>query len=527
MKNFLHKILFFILSMTSLQSFAGTPSLSSLPGATATMFLDFDGQTVKSYAWNGNNTLLCAPSGMNDAQITEIFNRVSEDYRPFNINITTDSAKFLAAPLTQRIRLIVTTTSAWYQGVGGVSYIGSFAWGDDVPGFIFPDRLGNYPKYIAECCSHEGGHTVGLSHQSTYDNACHLVETYSPGTGDGEIGWAPVMGNSYYKNMTGWNDGPTPYGCAQTQDNLTIITTTNGFTYRTDDYTGTLDASTFFAGVNSFNADGIITTNDDEDAFRFTVSQNAAFHLEVKPFGLNGGEDAANLDVKVDLYNASRTLIGSYNPANILKVTIDTTLTAGDYYMIVTGAGNINTSDYGSLGSYNMRGTTGVLPIKDITLKGNLNNGQHNLSWRSITDEPVTRQSLELSKDGISFRNIASFSGSISSFSYIPSEEGVLYYRIKAATANDQTMYSNVVVLKASASKEKQLIVSTFVHDVINVHATSAYQYKLISINGKTITTGTGNTGMNTIPAALIPAGVYVIQFIGNDFKQTERIIKQ
>ncbi|MGH2647562.1 MAG: hypothetical protein ACRDE8_08350, partial [Ginsengibacter sp.] len=122
------KVYFIILSMFILHPFSANclPALSSYPSAKATIFLDFDGHYVQSTSWNGGTPFVCAPAPLNDAQITEIFNRVSEDYRPFNINITTDSTKFLAAPLTQRIRIIVTPTSGWYLGVGGVSYTGSF-----------------------------------------------------------------------------------------------------------------------------------------------------------------------------------------------------------------------------------------------------------------------------------------------------------------------------------------------------------------------------------------------------------------
>ena len=125
----------------------------------------------------------------------------------------------------------------------GVSYVGSFTWGDNTPGFVFADKLGNNPKFVAECISHESGHTVGLSHQSRYDNNCSMTEQYNVGTGAGETSWAPVMGNSYYRNMTGWNDGPTPYGCANTQDNLTIITSINGFSYRADDFKDEINLS--------------------------------------------------------------------------------------------------------------------------------------------------------------------------------------------------------------------------------------------------------------------------------------------
>ncbi len=526
MKNFTQKIFFILALATSLKAVAQTPKLNSLPSATATMYLDFDGQTVKSYAWNGNTSFVCAPSGMTSDQITEIFNRVSEDYRPFNINITTDSTKFIAAPLAQRMRLIVTPTSAWYQGVGGISYIGSFTWGDDVPGFVFTDRLANNPKYIAECCSHEGGHTVGLSHQSSYDANCNLTETYALGTGSGEIGWAPIMGNSYYKNMTGWNYGPTPYGCSLTQDNLTIITTSNGFGYRTDDYTETLDNSTYSLGTNNFSDAGLITTDTDKDAFKFMISQNSTLHLEVSPYGLNGGRDAANLDVKVELFNSSKTLINTFNPADALAVITDVALSAGTYYMVVTGVGNANTSEYGSLGAYTIKGTAGVLPIKDITLSGNSNDGKHNLNWKVISDEPIKSQTLEVSEDGIHFNTLTPLTASRVDYSYVPVQTGNLYYRLKVTSVIDQTAYSNVTVLKSTGIK-KLFSISTFVRENIAVNAAEKYQYKLMDVNGKMIAIGNGAKGMNTINLYNQPAGMYVLQVISDNNKQTERIIKQ
>jgi len=44
------------------------------------------------------------------------------------------------------------------------------------------------------------------------------------------------MGNVASRNATQWNFGPTPNGCSYLQDNLSVITTTNGFGYRPDDY---------------------------------------------------------------------------------------------------------------------------------------------------------------------------------------------------------------------------------------------------------------------------------------------------
>ena len=123
------KLFIFLIPLLILLSMKASclPKMTSLPSAKATIFLDFDGQYVQTTSWNGGMPLACAPSGLSDAQIVEIFKRVSEDYRPFNIDITTDSTVFLAAPLTQRIRIIITPTSGWYAGVGGVSFPGQ-AW---------------------------------------------------------------------------------------------------------------------------------------------------------------------------------------------------------------------------------------------------------------------------------------------------------------------------------------------------------------------------------------------------------------
>jgi hypothetical protein len=517
--------------LTSLSAFS-LPKLSSFSSAQATIFLDFDGQTVNSSVWNNGNTLVCAASGMNDTQITEIFNRVSEDYRPFNINITTDSTVFLAAPLTKRIRIIVTPTSGWYTGVGGVSYTGSFTWGDDTPGFVFPDRLANSPKYIAECCTHESGHTVGLSHQSSYSNTCTLTATYNVGVGSGEIGWAPVMGNSYYKNLTGWNNGPTPNGCNAAQDNLSIITTQNGFTYRTDDYSDDPNNNPAPVTVTNkaFSQTGIITTALDKDVFKFDFAAKGKLHLDAIPYSVGANLDGADLDIKVTLLNSAMQVIGTYDSTTLLNAVVDTTLNAGVYYVSLQGTGNVNTTNYGSLGSYTVSGTfveAGALPIRDVALTGKTDRNKHNLNWNIIADEAIKTIVIQSSTDGRFFSTLATVASKENSFSYTPSITADIFYRLKVTSVIDQTVYSNIITLKSAALPEKLFKVSTFVHNEIVVNAKENYQYQLVDINGRVIETGKKNAGTNTINISNMANGIYVIQMITNNQRQTERIIKQ
>jgi hypothetical protein len=513
--------------LTSLNAIS-LPKLSSFPSAQSTIFLDFDGQGVVSSVWNNGNPLNCAASGLNDTQVTDIFNRVAEHYRPFNLNITTDSTVFLAAPLTKRIRIIITPTSGWYPGVGGVAYTTSFTWGDDTPAFVFPDRLAWSSKIIGECSSHESGHALGLTHQSTYNNSCSLVETYNSGTGTGETGWAPIMGNSYYKNTSGWNNGPTPSGCTNNQDNLLILTTSNGFTYRTDDYSddpAVNPASITITNQNFSNA-GMISTNTDKDVFKFNFSQNGALHFDALPNSSNG----ASLDIKAILLNSSMQTIGTYDVSTSLKATIDTTLNSGIYYVLLQGTGNVNTTSYSSLGSYTISGTfveAAALPIRDVALTGKTDNDKHSLSWNIIADEAMKTIVVQSSTDGRFFTTLATVEPKLSSFTYTPSVNADIFYRLKVTSVIDQTAYSNIVALKSTAQFTKAFKVSTLVHNEIVVSGTEEYKYQIVDIQGRVVATGESNSPVNRINVSNIPNGMYIIQMINNRQKQTERIIKQ
>lgn len=505
------------------------PKLNSFPEATAVIYLDFDGHYVHTSFWNNGQPITCAPAAVTDPQINEIFYRVSEDYRPFMINITTDSTVFLAAPLTKRIRIIVTPTSQWCPGVGGVAYVGSFTWGDDTPAFVFPDQLGPYNiKMIAEACSHESGHTVGLNHQSRYGTDCSSpTEYYHSGGGSGQVGWAPIMGNSYYRNMSNWNNGPTPDMCTATQDNLSTITTQNGFGYRPDDFGQTLDNNTYTVSSPNFTVNGIITTNNDIDAFRFVINQNANVHITAVPGNIGNGYSGADLDIKLELYNGAGTLIRTYDPAATMDVTVDTILLSGTYYLKIDGTGNVNIGEYGSLGSYTISGTLGALPIHDVALTGLVNKGNHNLNWNITADEPIKSIDVESSNDGLLFSKLTTVAANSTKFSYAPNVNNTIYYRLKVISVTDQKVYSNIVALKSNTTSDKSFFVSTLIHNEITVNATEKFNYRLSDMNGRVLVTGSGVSGVNKISAYNLPNGMYIIQLSSNNHQQTDRIVRQ
>jgi hypothetical protein len=528
MKKIFTSLICTLLLLISFRAFS-VPKLNSYPSAIATIFLDFDGHYVQGSVWNGGNPINCAPSGLTDLQITEAFNRVAEDYRPFDLNITTDSTVFLAAPIDKRVRIIITTTSNWYAiNYSGVAYAGSFTWGDDTPGFVFSDRLGTgNTKKVAETISHESGHTVSLAHQSKYGGSCNLMETYSTGYGTGETGWAPIMGNSQGKNFSNWNNGPTPDGCGSTEDNLYTIVTYNGFGYRTDDYAETLGAGTFAIPANSFNVSGIITTNSDKDAFKFTLVSNSNFHVVAAPYGVAPNSDGANLDIAFELYNSAATLIRTYNPLSTLNVTVDTILNAGTYYIKILGTGNSNIGSYGSLGAYNITGSLSGLPIHEVKLSGTAEKSKHNLNWNIVADEAIKTIEVQMSTDGNSFNALTAVAAASTKFSYQPNKSNTVFYRLKVTSVLNQTVYSNTIALKGNGDTEKLFKVSTLVTNNILINAADNYQFVLTDINGKTINTGTGLKGINHVNVSNQSSGMYIIQLFNNDQRQTERIIKQ
>ena len=505
--------------------------LSSYPAAKATIFIDFDGHFVQGTSWNGGGSFYCEPSGLRDNQIENVFHRVAEDFRPFDVNVTTDSTVYLAAPLAQRIRVVVTPTSNWYPGVGGVAFTGSFKWGDGTPAFVFSDKLGFRSKNVAECVSHEAGHTLGLSHQAKYNGSCGLVATYNEGAGSGEIGWAPVMGNSYGRNLSGWNNGPTPYGCTQEQDNLSIITTRNGFTYREDDHSDDPNDSPteIIAANNLFTVEGIIATNTDRDVFKFNLKQRSNITLNALPFSVGENNEGANLDVKVVLMNKALEVVAEYDPKEVLHVSIDTILNAGVYYAIISGAGNQNATNYGSLGSYTVSGMfspTIVLPIQEVNLKGRPGKDVHELSWNIITDVPAEKLVIEKSENGINYVELETIVNSESAYAYRPETNGNIYYRLKAISQTGHVTYSNTIVLRSDFNSKDLFKITTLVHEEINIQAKEEFKFQVMDMTGRSIQKGARQTGHSTINMNNSPNGIYFIQIISKTQKITQRIVK-
>ncbi len=505
--------------------------MNSHPSASATIFLDFDGHLVQGTSWNSMGAIECGPANLDASKISEVFHRVAEDYRPFNVNVTTDSTKYWAAPSTRRIRLVVTVSSAWFgSNAGGVAYMGSFTWGDNSPAFVFSALLGYNAKNIAEAASHEIGHTLGLRHQAAYDGNCHKISDYHTGIGSGETGWAPIMGVGYYRNFTLWNSGANPLGCTNIQNDLEIITNYNGFGYRSDDYGSHFpSASSATFSNNSFLINGIIERNTDVDVIKFNMPSFGRFQLSALPFSVGSGNTGSNLDLQVELMTNQNTVISTYNPEDILAVSIDTMLSAGTYYLRMQGKGNSYASEYASLGSYKLEATFSnapVLPLHKFSLTGKNINSWHQLNWEIIADETVVKQTIEVSANGNTFKPLAFPGAEERSYSWIPAATGNIFYRVKSEFDDGRTFYSNIINLKNDAASKPQLQ-SNIVTSRLLVSGGAGYDFHIVDINGRIFRKGSIESGQQQIEVSGLPAGMYLVHFYSSNMVFAEKFLKQ
>jgi PKD repeat protein len=363
--------------------------LHSRPGAKRTIYLNFKGATLTGTAWNSTSGSITAPPYDIDGvpgtfsttelqRIQYIWQRVAEDYAPFDVNVTTEAVpldRIARAGSTDDIygtTVLITTRAGVYNcSCGGVAYLGIF---DDTseyykPALVFYDALGSgNEKYVAEAISHEAGHNMGLGHDGT------PTAGYYTGHGSGATGWAPIMGVGYYQPLAQWSKGEYA-GANNAQDDYAVMQS-NGLPLRTDDHGNTTAAATLMSsvaanGTSTASAQGVIERPTDVDVFAFTAAAGSA------TITLSPAVRAANLDALVTVRDAAGTALATVNPVDLLNASVTLTLpVAGTYYVTVQGTGKgdpltTGYTSYGSVGQYGLtvsHGTAGSqAPVSRIT----------------------------------------------------------------------------------------------------------------------------------------------------------------
>jgi len=338
--------------------------LHSLPGVNRVIYLDFTGHTTSGTSWNSSYTsgapIVSAPFDLDGDPTTfssdergiiqRIWQRIAEDYAPFGVDVTTEDPGLEALRRTSSSDLafgmrVVISPSNWYNSnAGGVAYLGSFGNASDTPCFAFTGSLANSDRYIADAASHEVGHTVGLYHDGA--TGANATEYYQ-GHGD----WAPIMGVSYYRNITQFSRGE--YANANnTQDDFAVIA--NYAPLAGDDHGNTPATASILAGPTVANG-GTIETRSDVDLFRIDSAAGPLSLAFQSPPG------SPNLDIKAELLNSSGNVLQSSDPVGMAS-SLSISVNAGTYYVRVSGVGagdplSTGYSTYGSVGNYLITGS--------------------------------------------------------------------------------------------------------------------------------------------------------------------------
>lgn len=501
------------------QGNGNSPSVSD----PAVILLDFDGHEVRATPWNWNGTFYAEPTSFNDRQVREIIERVEADFDIFDVRITFEEKEYQKANPVKRMRIIITPTSQWYGVAGGVALIGSFSWGDDTPCFVFSDQLNFNVKFIAEAISHELGHTLGLQHQSEYDEYCNKVQEYNQGMGDSS-GWAPIMGTGYFKSITTWSIGQSTEDCTVIQDDLSIIKQV--LQYRPE---SAPDDSTAIMPLPirgyQIKTSGYIRNQSEQDRYSFRIDRPTRINLFITPGTGDRECIEPNLNVQVRLYNAHQQEILKKDLPGLLSVSLDTTLTPGGYYILVEGAATNYLPDYGSVGAYSINGFISVtLPVRNLELKGITNGHAHTLNWKYESDEKVNTMNVYQSADGSNFTLLRSAQPEKGTVTVVPANGTRSYYRIEAITNSGSVYASNIISLQHQSSNDKYFAYIS--GNEIIIYTEENCRSELYLANGSRLNERPLVKGFNRIPMASSWKGMLVLRISTSRQPYTFRLIK-
>ncbi len=379
-----------------------TFSLHSRPSSKRTIHLDFDGASVSGTWWNeswggslpASNVVAFSLDGdrssFNDNErrlIQEIWARVSEDFAPFDVDVTTatpaagDLTRSSSSDQTYGTQVLfapgkAVASALCSSGCSGVAWVDVFdrAVGSAVPGpaWVFTDVAGTAGYRLTEVASHEAGHTLSLQHDGTTTSSYYT----------GRSPWGPIMGSSRYA-LSQWSNGDYA-GANQQQDDFAAIST-SGAPALADDHADALGSATPLVS----QAHGIIGDRDDQDVFRID-------HGSCSPtITVRAAEVGANLDARLRVLDASGQQVASANPT--LSQTAYGELggtgasislprrSAGTLYAEVDGVGQGSLySDYGSAGRYSV--TLTGCGVDDPT--GSTDSGDTRTGVTSVAERP-------------------------------------------------------------------------------------------------------------------------------------------
>ncbi|MEO2013364.1 MAG: hypothetical protein ABGZ53_03235, partial [Fuerstiella sp.] len=344
--------------------------VSSLPGAPVTIYLDFDGHIEADQDWtsarlDGSNADIDTPVfGLNgdvafdQAEtdlIEEIYERVAEDFRPFEINVTTvEPGSFRNG---QELLISVGGNGSWSSSnfptvapPPNRAIAGSFNDGSlPQTAFVFPTEYGTpagqLGKNLAAGISETVAVAMGLEVHENPDDT-RLV-------GNADVG--PILGDGTASLRDIWFNANGASTAVQ-DDLAAIVASATTVNFRADDHGGQAtdsSATPFVVGPGDEILTGVIGQNNDVDTFVFTTAAATA-DISVTGLDLTGrfgtnspANPGANLAPTISLLDVNGTELATAGDISSITATLSSTIPQGVYFLQVSNRG-----EYGNLGSY-------------------------------------------------------------------------------------------------------------------------------------------------------------------------------
>ena len=388
----------------------GLPLLSSRPGSSKTIFLDFDGCSIPAGSlWNNGSAFTnsyydpahdgATFSASEQKDIIAIWRAVSEDYAPFDVDVTTIDRgvdriiENFQGDQQYGIHVCIGGSySDWFkEEAGGVAYTYSFGYTKDLPAFVFSiDLYDGYAKYVWEATSHEVGHTFGMNHDGKGD-----FEYY-----EGHGNWAPILGVAYDRAVSQFSNGDYT-GATNTENDFDMIG--QYLKLVGDDHGNSISNATLLSNKTSLS--GLIGVNDIADYFKINV-QGGQVVIKADVLVPWGSESRANLDLVLSVYNSTNKLVATTSPTDTLSASLAlSSLARGTYYISVAKSGKVSSdggySSYGSVGQYALSGSF-------VEMVSVVSSSSRSASTRSTTrssSTPLTRSSVKTTSTRSSLRS--------------------------------------------------------------------------------------------------------------------------
>eukprot|EP00049_Salpingoeca_infusionum_P007613 m.123813 g.123813 ORF g.123813 m.123813 type:complete len:785 (-) comp13761_c0_seq2:80-2434(-) len=348
------------------------PIFHSNPGAMHTIVLNFNGYNhLQADSGNGWPTFHARSFSLDrdpqcltqteQAFIEDVWQRVAEDFRPFDVDVTTE----VNVPLPpSTIHTLITshrTADETYMpkhAKVGASFVGAWNLPDAheyLPVLVYFTNIDRERSdIVADATSHQLGHLFGLNHDGSLSS---YLEKGDQNPSD-PSSFGPIMGNPIDNSQTQWSRGDYPEATNK-QNDMAILGQALGF--RQDEDLNTASSARRLTVPSSGKASlqGVITSHNDIDYITFRVRDTLKVSVTAVPTGaLNPSLTAGNnLDIKMSLKDQSFTLLAESFPTHDPSASIEMTLRSGTYLVQLQGDADPRGtagSNYGSVGQYTL-----------------------------------------------------------------------------------------------------------------------------------------------------------------------------